>query len=60
MLAQERNSVGAQDKNASHNSGHEKVKDQPEQGSGESACEGGVTHCSTCHILQYTNQWVLA
>jgi hypothetical protein len=29
MLAQERNPVGAQDKNASHDSGHEEVEDQP-------------------------------
>ena len=59
MLAQERNSVGAKDKNAGHNSGHDEVKDQPEQGSGESPFEGGVSHCSACHLLQHGNKGIV-
>jgi hypothetical protein len=42
MSAQNGNSVNAQDKNASDYDTHEEVKERPEQGSRDSACEGSI------------------
>jgi hypothetical protein len=59
IATQERTSVSAVNKNASHDRDHDEVKDQPKQGSGKSACKGGFTHYAGGCILQYANKWIL-
>jgi hypothetical protein len=59
MATQERNSVNAENENASHNRNHHEIKDQSKQGSGESACKGGLTHYAAGYKLQLVNHWSL-
>jgi len=56
IAAQERNSVGAQDKNAGDYKGYEEVNEHPEQGGGDSAFECGIAQYAAGYILRYNNK----
>src|SRR6266508_6090145 len=56
IAAQERNSLGAQDKNAGNDKGYQEVNEYPEQGGGDSAFECGIAQYAAGDILRHSNK----